>query len=214
MKDIITWFFKSFGVFLLGIPVTLLGFPMVALALPFRITHSETERPFTDQRFPVGTHTLVTLPFWAKPWDNLFDGAEGDIRGYWNNECLSNWGRTGKAFWSMWVWLAVRNPANYWSRVMTGVDVSQCNIVKLAGDDVVEEKPGLWQWQFLCATHANGKKYHRLFCVFPWFFKPDHAVMIDIGWKIKLSHNDVLSDAPVKDRVKGSVFTPSPWKKL
>lgn len=80
IKHILTLFFKSWAVFLLGIPVTLLGFPMVALALPFRTEHKETEQVFTDARLPFGKHTLVTLPFWARPWDNLSDGAEGDIR--------------------------------------------------------------------------------------------------------------------------------------
>lgn len=208
------WFCSSTLVFVVGIPVTLLGFPVVAVALLFRQEHDTPDTPFTDPRNPPGWHRMVTLPAWALLWDNKFDGAEGDRRGWWNAYCLRTYGKTAQAYYSMWQWLACRNPANYWSRVVTGVDVSQCTIRKIAGHDTVDELPGVRQWQFLVAEHDNGRRFYRLFCSLPWFFRPDRAVMIDIGWKMKLKHSRMSPDAPVADRIRGSVFTPSLWKAL
>ena len=214
-SDVGIWYVKSVSTFLVGIPVTLAGFPIVAIALPFRIEHPETEVQFSDPRYASqGAHRLVTLPAWAKPWDNIFDGAWGDRRGWWNNYCLENYKKDCTAFRSMWQWLACRNPANYFSRVMTGVDVSLCTITVLGGVGEVVEEPGVSNWQFLVATRIDGKKYHRFFCSLPWWFDQGHAVMFDIGWKIKLAHNGISMDAPIKNRIKGSVFTPSFWKAL
>lgn len=211
-KDIITWFFKSVGYFLLGIPVLLLGPIIVYIALKSKIDRPETTKPFSQ--YP-GNWMMVNLPAWAKWWDNTFDGAMGDKRGWWNNYCLEHYKKDAYAFRSMWQWLAIRNPCNYYSRVVTGIDVSQCDIAKLAGDDVVHEKEGMREWNFLVATRrSDGKKFHRLYCVFPFSFDPTHAVMIDIGWKIVLGHRDVAPDAPEKDRIKGSVFSFSPWKSI
>ena len=64
------------------------------------------------------------------------------------------------------------------------------------------------------ALRSDGKCFPRLYAVLPWWFDQSHAVMIDIGWKIKLSHNGTSPDAEPSDRLKGSVFTPSLWKGL
>ena len=118
------------------------------------------------------------------------------------------------SFIGMYIWTAIRNPANYWSRVVTGVDVSQCLIEKVAGQDVVSDSVGKTGWQVLRALRSDGKCFPRLYAVLPWWFDQSHAVMIDIGWKIKLSHNGTSPDAEPSDRLKGSVFTPSLWKGL
>lgn len=210
--EVAVWYFKATGLFLLGLPVVVLGWPIVALALRFRVEHTETSKPFTEH--PEWNWQLVTLPWLFKLWSNEMDGAWGDKRGWWDNECRTKDGQPCTAFLSMWKWLACRNPANYWSRVITGCDLGPCKITKLAGDDVVLELPGFSQWQFLVATKPNGTRYHRFFCSLPWFFNAEHCVMIDIGWKIKLAHNGIGMDAPVADRIRGSVFTPSFWKAL
>ena len=209
-NHIITWAFKSISVFLIGIPITLLGFPLIAIALPFRKYDLETIR--FSQYPELGYWQRVTLPAWARWWSNEFDGAYGDKRGWWSNYCIENYGKDHTHFYSMWQWLAIRNPANYWSRVVSGCDVSKCVIVKLAGDDVVTETEGNFEWQFLCATNENGSRFHRFFFVMPWWFRKDKAIMFDIGWKIKLAHNGMSPDAILKDRIKGSVFSMSPWK--
>lgn len=41
-----------------------------------------------------------------------------------------------------------------------------------------------------------------------------HGLMIDFGWKIKISHIDVPPDSPPSERIKGIVLTISPWKDL
>ena len=212
LNHIFTWAFKSLSVFLIGIPITLLGFPLVAVALPFR--KYDLEKIKFSQYPELGCWQRVTLPKWARWWSNEFDGAYGDKRGWWSNYCCENYGKDHTHFYSMWQWLACRNPANYWSRVVSGCDVSQCVITKLAGDDVVTETAGVFEWQFLVATNKNGTRFHRFFFVMPWWFRKDKAIMFDIGWKIKLSHNGMSPNAPVKDRIRGSVFTPSFWKSL
>ena len=206
---ILKWFSKSTAVFLLGLPVTLLGLPIVALALPFRLYHPETTKPFTDQRQLPGMWQLVTLPKWALLWDNKFDGAWGDKRGWWNNKAVELWGKRCYEFLPMWWWLAVRNPANYWSRVMTGCDVSKCVITCLAGQELADEDhPG---WSFLVATERDtGKQFHLLQFWFPW--SETRGVLGRFGWKIEMDHNGTLPSESEKERIKGSVYRVLPWK--
>ena len=205
------WFLmKAFLLALAGLPVTLLGLLLVAVGLPFRKSFPETMRPFSQ--YPQHGHwMLVDLPSWLKPWSNPFDGALGDKRGWWANE------RGGKhtSYLSMWLWLAIRNPANYWSRVMTGVDVSRCKIERVKGNaDVIIEEPGVSNWHVLKATRDDGKTFYRFWLVWAYPFRPDKSLNIDIGWKLKLEDSEMSPDAPIKDRIVGSVFTPGIWKTL
>ena len=212
LKHIVIWFFKSVLTFVITIPVIVLGLPMVALALPFAQVDTASVKPFTQ--YPEqGNWSLLRLPKWALLWDNPYDGFFGDKRGWWANKCALS-GRVFTDFISCWLWGAVRNPANYWSRNIVGIDVSECVIIKLAGQDYVEADMGFPGWQFLMATTESGKHYHRFFLEIPWSFSPEHILLIDIGWKIKLSHNGTAKTAEINDRNKGSVFTISLWKSL
>ena len=204
------WYAKSVVFFLVDLPVTVIGFLMVALALPFRIEHPETDAAFTDPEQKPGTHRLVTLPGWARPWDNIFDGAWGDKRGWWNSHCP---GRDCRSFLSMWWWLAVRNPANYWSRVVAGCDVSLCDITLVAGSPVVDEhNPG---WQLLCATERDtGKKFHYFGFVFFPYEDKTHYIFGRYGWKINMAHNGTDRDDRIQDRIKASVFRSTLWKAI
>lgn len=188
--------------------IELLGAVLVVpVALLFRRTVEGTKQPFTQ--FPVGEWELVRLPSWALLWDNPYDGMLGDKRGWWHlhtGDCRS--------FWSMYKWAAIRNGANYFARNVVGCDVSECLIVKRFGDDVVQEEPGLRQWQLLRALDSKGRRYFRLYLCFAYPKRPDKALMIDLGWKIKLSHNGTRKDARPQDRFKGLVCTISPWKGL
>lgn len=48
------------------------------------------------------------------------------------------------SFLAMWIWAAVRNPANYWSRNITGCDVTGSTVDVLYGPDLIDEShPGL-----------------------------------------------------------------------
>jgi hypothetical protein len=211
IRHILVWLFWSVTFAIANLGMILLGLPIVALALPFRVQHPETDKPF--RQFP-GVWRLVTLPAWAKPWDNIFDGCLGDQRGWWNDNCLKKYGKPATAFYPMWVWMAVRNSANYFSRVTSGCDMGRCVVTKLAGDDEVEQVAGKSQWNFLVATRDDGMEYHRLHCIFPFWFDPKHCIEINIGWKIDLGDNLVPKDAPIDDRIIGFVFRASPWKAL
>lgn len=197
----IAGFLRAFALFLLKVPMIVLGLPVVWVALPYAKQSSLTF-PFTQ--FPqYGTWYLLRLPRWAKLWDNAFDGMLGDKRGWWANECKGE--HTSR--YNMWRWAALRNPANYFSRNIGGVDVSTLTIQQVGGSLTGEDGNGYM------LLRGNGDKiYPRLYAQF--FFTATHGLMIDIGWKIKLSHNGTALDAPEKDRLKGIVFTLSPWKEL
>jgi hypothetical protein len=208
-KELGEWYLKSLWFFLVGIPVTLLGLPIVALAIPFRVAHPETQKPFTDVRQLPGNWMLVTLPRWAKWWSNEFDGLLGDTRGWWNTNCINLYKKPATAFYPMWLWTAVRNPANYWSRVITGCDVSKCVITLLAGQENADsDNPG---WSFRVATErGTGKQFHLLQFWIP--LTAEHGIWGRFGWKIEMDDNDISPDASSKDRFKGSVYSVSPWK--
>ena len=209
---ILTLLVKSILVFLVGIPVTLLGLITVPIGYLFRHEYRETTVPFTQ--YP-GNWMLVRMPRWLLPWDNQYDGMMGDKRGWWDNWCKENYKKDSTSFKAIYMWTAIRNPANYWSRNLTGLDLAGCKITKLAGNvDEVTEEPGCKEWLFLLCTTANGSKYHRFFMSWAYDKDPTHGIMIDIGWKFKLKHNEMPETAIDKDRIRGSVFTLSPWKKL
>lgn len=212
LNHILTWAFKSISVFLSGIIITILGLPIVAIALPFRKYGLDIIR-FT-QYTELGYWQRVTLPKWALLWSNEFDGAYGDKRGWWANNCIEKYGKQYNQFFPMWMWLAIRNPANYWSRVITGIDVSECTIKKLAGQDIVSDSIDELGWQFLVAERYDGKLFHSLRFAFPWFFSKTHIIYGWFGWKIKLSHNAVEKSDIDSMRLKGSVFRVSFWKKI
>ena len=200
-------FLRAFGLALLKLPLWLIGLPMVWVALPYRSFALETTTPFSQ--FPAqGSWMLVRLPKWALWWDNAFDGMLGDKRGWWANECD---GQAGTRY-NMWRWAALRNPANYFSRNVCGIDVSQIRVEKVAGN-LHDESVAPYRGFFLLkGTAQNGRIYPRLYMEFA--IHGNKGLMLDFGWKIKLSHNGTPSDAPEKDRLKGIVFTGSPWKEL
>lgn len=194
-------FLRSFGIFLLGIPVTLLGLPIVWVALHFRIEHPENAVPFSQ--FP-GEWWPVHLPKWAWPWDNNSDGMLGDKRGWWDNYCRENYDTSCNALYSMWQWAAVRNPANNWSRYVTGVDQSRCKVEMLAGtvEDPDDDTPG---WNLLLATRDDGKSF-PLFQGWLKYPFADKGFYWRFGWKVE------LNETVVGENWKGSVFKFSPWK--
>lgn len=198
---------KAFFLALLKVAVALAGLIVVAVAIPFR--RYSTVRIQFSQYPQLGEWSLVRLPEWALWWDNPYDGLLGDKRGWWANERGGN----HESFLSTWLWAAVRNPANYFSRNVVGVDVANMVIRLVAGDQEVSEEPGRREWQLLSGV-KDGKEVRRFWLCFAYPFAPDHALMIDLGWKIKLSHNGTTEDAPPQDRFKGLVFVISPWKSL
>jgi len=200
-----TGFLRAFALNLASWVVELLGLVVVWFALPYRSIQSAIQ-PFSQ--FPQhGSWFLVRLPSWALWWDNVFDGMLGDKRGWWANECK---GEHTTRF-NMWRWAAVRNPGNYFSRNVCGVDVSGLSITCLTKRGVVEAAP-YRGFMVLKGVDAKGKVYPRLYAEFA--ITKTHGLMLDFGWKIKLKHNGTLPDAPESERIKGIVLTLSPWKEL
>jgi hypothetical protein len=205
-------FVKCLLLNVLGLILTLAGLLAVWLALPFAKADEQTRAPFTQ--YPIlGDWVLVRLPFWARPWDNAFDGVMGDKRGWFANWCVEQ-GWEWPSRLGFWWWAAIRNPSNYFSRNVCGIDVSQFLIGRIAGQDVVEADAGHPGWQLLIAQDARGRVYPRFFAEIPWSFAPDHLFLVDVGWKIKLSHNDLAPDAALSEKIKGTVLTISPWKAM
>lgn len=198
---------RAFGLAICKLFLIVAGLFVVAVMIPFRKTDESTRKPFTQHE---GEWVFTNIHGW---FGNPFDGLMGDKRGWFANWCREK-GIEFPSFLSMYVWAAIRNPVNYWSRCVVGVDVSRCTIEKLWGDDVVIEEPGQGGAQYLRAICDDGEIYDRLFIVLPYPFKKDRAFMLDIGWKIKLSHNGTAPDARPQDRFKGIVFTGSFWKGL
>ena len=201
---------RAFLWFLVQIPLILIGPLVVACMIPFRKTDEATRTPYTQ--YPQhGDWVFTNFPGW---WGNPCDGLLGDKRGWWANYCREHYGLPETDWRCMVMWAGFRNPLNAMSRLVIGVDVSRCVIDKVWGDDSVIEEPGQGGKQYLIARRDDGKTFPRLFVVLPYWFDPTHAVLIDIGWKIKLSHNGTPKDVRLADRAKGIVSTLSPWKTL
>ena len=211
-KTIVLWWLRSTALFLLELPMILIGLVFVGLGLRYRRTEAGTEQPFSDPRYSrLGNWSLVRLPKWLLPWDNAFDGLLGDKRGWFANWCMEH-KIAYPSNWSMWIWGAIRNPANYWSRVITGCDVTNSTVEVLYGPPEVDEShPGL---HLLVLTDAKGRDFPAVNFCYPWPFNPTHGVFARFGWKVKTSHAGTPAGARIQDCVKGTVYRASLWKDL
>jgi hypothetical protein len=203
-------FLRAFVLALIKLPLALIGLVVVWFALPYRNFYLNTSRPFSQ--YPnLGDWELVRLPKWALWWDNPYDGMWGDKRGWWANDCKLS-GADYQSRFSMWRWAALRNPVNYYSRNVAGVDVSGLVIEQVAGNLEYEGKAPYRGFFLYKGMAKGGKVYPRLYLEFAIY--GTYGLMIDIGYKVKLSHNGTAPDALEKDRFKGIVLTISPWKEL
>ena len=200
-------FLRALALSLIRLPVIILGLPVVWFALPKATSNWATAVAFSQ--YPQhGSWMLVRLPKWARLWDNAFDGMLGDKRGWWANDCEG----LHRTRLNMWRWAALRNPANYFSRNICGVDVSKVVIVNESANGDVDAIPNHRGFVLLKGMAAGRKTYARFYAEYA--FTKTHGLMIDIGWKIKTSHNGTAPDAPEKDRLKGIVSVISPWKEF
>jgi hypothetical protein len=204
----IKWLYFFWMVFLEAF-VQLVGLVVNAITIPFaRFDDDESNRgaPVQYSQYPqYGTWRRLRLPRWALWWDNPYDGLLGDKRGWWANECRKH-GRTEHSFMSKYIWSAVRNPANYASRIIFGCDVSDCRVVKLAGNtDVVKDDGSAGtSWHYIVATDPKGREYVRLYGAFN--LVGNKYLLVNIGWKIKMEHNTVSSGDVDQERYKGNTF--------
>lgn len=209
-KNIALGFFRVFYMAVMKVVLFVVGIPVVWYALKKGTWIDSEQIPFTQ--FPqYGNWMRIRLPKWALLWDNAFDGILGDKRGWWWNYCVENYELPGNDKYSMWKWTAFRNPCNYYSRVVCGIDVSKVKIEEVSKSGVVETEP-YKGWFLLKATAEDGKVYPRFY--YEKALYKTYGINIDIGWKIKLSHVGTPTDAEEKDRIKGIAFYFSPWKEL
>ena len=154
----------------------LLGLVVVPLAMPLLVTEGPPV-PFTQAP---GNWQFRRLPAWAWLWSNDRDGAVGDKRGWWHLNAPFGLGAYHPL--SMFVWLAVRNPANNmrFTRWL-GCPVTECDY-RYWGDENVEDRPGEGGRRLLLATHKKtGRRYYGFYGVWQW--STTRAVVIQIGFK-------------------------------
>lgn len=197
---------KAIAYLLVEVPVQLVGLVINAIAIPFSKDDTNVENDGQAKIFTqypqYGVWRRVRLPRWARWWDNPYDGLLGDKRGEWAKI------RSGKheTFTSMYIWSALRNPANYFSRKVTGVDVSDCVICAIGGNSIEPDTTGASgkSWSHLVAVNSQGKTYSRFYGFYPITKK--YGFSFNIGWKIKLEHNYTSPSAREQDRYKGNTF--------
>jgi len=197
---------------LANIIVIITGIPIVAIGLLFRSCRYIQWAPFTEYIEIEPGWNLCMMPNWMFWWNNFFDGCYGDKRGWWANNQKEK-GRDYKSWLSCFLWTAIRNPANGFSRLHCGVDTANLDIVLESGSPIVEADIGFPGYQYLIGYYRGTSKIScfRIFIEWP-YPNCNHGLLVDLGWKIKLSHNDVTEESPLKDRMKGTVMTISPWK--
>lgn len=141
----------------------LLGLLVVPLALPF-IHKGSPWVPFTQAP---GNWCLIKLPAWAWIWSNDRDGALGDKRGWWHLN--APFGLGAHHWFSMFFWLALRNPANNMRFTpLLGCPVTECDF-RYWGDENVEDRPGQGGRRLLLATHkTSGRSYYGFYWVKEW----------------------------------------------
>lgn len=160
-------------------------------------------RVFTDGT-PVNNYEL---PNWLKWMQNPEDNLTGDKRGwYWNIKMA------GKSDWfKMWWWSGVRNTYNYFKRITIGCDVRKHVITKVCGQDYVRDDFNSTGFQILIAR-GEGLPKPALYWVRRWG-KTNRAIVVQLGWKIKLSHNGVIYEDDL-DYYKGMTAEPNPFKDI
>ncbi|BBH44754.1 hypothetical protein [Pseudomonas sp. KU43P] len=158
------------------VALILIGLVVVPLAMPLLVTEGPPV-PFTQAP---GNWQFKRLPAWAWLWSNDRDGAAGDKRGWWHLNAPFGLGAYHPL--SMFVWLALRNPANNmrFTRWL-GCPVTECDY-RYWGDENVEDRPGEGGRRLLLATHKKtGRRYYGFYGVWEW--STTRAVVIQIGFK-------------------------------
>lgn len=183
--------------------LAIISFIIVGTGLFFKV--KQGERKFKD-----GTRTTqYDLPQWLLWSTNPEDGLTGDSRGwYWN---IYMKGRPD--WWKMLIWSAWRNPFNYFKRFILGINIKNYTFTKLYGDDYVRDDFDSTGFQILKATRmGGGSSRYSLYWV-KQYGSTDRAMVIQLGWKIKLSHNGAVYKDEV-DYYKGFTFEINPYKDI
>lgn len=154
----------------------LVGLVVVPLAMPLLVTEGPPV-PFTQAP---GNWQFKRLPAWAWLWSNDRDGAVGDKRGWWHLNAPFGLGAYHPL--SMFIWLALRNPANNMRFTSwLGCPITECDYIYW-GDQSVEDRPGEGGCRLLMATHKRtGRRYYGFYGV--WQLSAERAVVVQLGFK-------------------------------
>ena len=166
---------------------------LVAIGLPFR-------KELGLRHFEDGTTiSHYDLPDWLYWLQNDYDGVTGDRRGWYWNVYMA-----GKpALFKMWWWSAFRNPWNNLKRKVIGINMKDHTVTKVCGVDYVRDDFRSEGFQILRAG-----RYPMLYWVRRWG-QSDRAIVMQLGWKIKLSYNELT-----EDKWCGLTFEPNPCKDI
>lgn len=137
------------------------------------------------------------------------DGCYGDRRGWWSNHVK---GKERSAFW-MWWWLAIRNPANNFSRYtdLCSCKINACSVEYYGDYESPDNKPFKPGSHFVIATNkTSGRKYYSYREVSELGSGTGWAINKSYGFKLKPSHGDVLQDPDDAD--KGFTWRPKPYR--
>lgn len=191
--------------------LTTISSPFVVLiGMPFVKEDKSRETEFTIHKSPDRIKKHYDLPMFFKWFRNIEDGMTGDHRGwYWNTYCypwVPDWMK-------MWWWSGWRNPANYIKRNILGVDVRNCNIVKVKGQDFVRDDFDNVGGQILRVDDLQGDTIHWAIYYVKRWGKSNRALVIQIGAKVKLEHNNVFYEDEA-DYFKGVTFEFNPIKDI
>lgn len=191
----------------LRVLLILAGLVVVPIALPFRRVQGP---PVPFSQAP-GDWLLILLPAWAWLWSNDRDGAAGDKRGWWHLN--APFGLGAFHWFSMFWWLAIRNPANNPRfSPLFGCPVTECDYQHW-GQAEVEDDPGKGGWRLLLATHRKtGRRYYGFYWVWQW--SAARAVVVQLGFKPEPSDFAEDYSADLSRQWKGFTFEVNPWKKI
>ncbi|SEC74774.1 hypothetical protein SAMN05421553_1376 [Pseudomonas anguilliseptica] len=133
------------GLLPLRVVLIVAGLFVVPIALPFRRVQGPPQ-PFSQAP---GDWLLILLPAWAWLWSNDRDGAAGDKRGWWHLN--APFGLGAFHWFSMFWWLAIRNPANNPRfSPLFGCPVTECDY-RYWGKAEVEDDTGAGGWPLTAA---------------------------------------------------------------
>jgi hypothetical protein len=150
-----------------------LGLLIVPIALLFRREELLTATAFG---FQYEGWCYVKLPNWAWLWDNDEVGAMGDYT--WPLNC-----KNPSSYWSMFIWLAIRNPINNLQQVF-GQKLDETAIIKYCGDRLVESTTYPHEGWHLVQCTCGGHTTYSFYLV-KRYGKSDRCLRVRIGYKVK-----------------------------
>ena len=183
--------------------------------------------------------SLYRLPKWALFWDNPEDGVLGDdsLR-WWLRDCPTGDARDWKC---RYIWIAIRNPANYTKRILLGCDIRKysyfgygglrrdrmdvLNCLTINKKDLeiksgfhVEHIGGVSSFDVKDKIGLTGWQflkcgpYYHIYIV-KRYGNSNRGFVLEFGNKFRLSHITAEYDKEI-DYYKGFTFEINPFKRI